>query len=164
MKQIKKVKTMTSQPAFGVVDSLNSTSTTDALSANMGRELNEKIKNITALENYSTEETIIGKWIDGRPIYRKVIECGNLANNTIKTVSCNIGANIVDQMIKQSFIWYDTVDKSWRNDSRWDSASIRIEYNYKDSNDVIWINSLGTDWSIRTTKAHAILEYTKITD
>lgn len=30
--------------------------------------------------NYSTEEQIIGKWIDGKPIYRKVIDnfCGNL--------------------------------------------------------------------------------------
>ena len=71
MKQIKKVKTMTSQPAFGVVDSLNSTSKTDALSANMGRELNEKIKNIDALEEYSTEEKVIGKWVDGKTLYEK---------------------------------------------------------------------------------------------
>lgn len=68
MKQIKKVKTMTNQPAFGVVDSLNSTSKTDSLSANMGRELNEKID---TLEIYSTEEVVIGKWIDGKPLYRK---------------------------------------------------------------------------------------------
>ena len=37
-------------------------------------------------------------------------------------------------------------------------------YHYKASNDVIWINSLGTDCSDRTTKACAILEYTKTTD
>ena len=68
MKQIKKVKTMTSQPTFGVVDSLNSTSKTDSLSANMGRELNEKID---ILENYSTEEAVVGTWTDGKPLYRK---------------------------------------------------------------------------------------------
>ena len=140
-----------------VIDNLTSTDTTKPLSANQGRLLNQKL-------NYYIEETVIGTWIDGKPIYRKVIECGNLPNNTSKTVSCNIGANIVDQMIKQSFIWYDTVDKAWRNDSRWDSTSIHIEYHYKSSNDVIWINSLGTDWSGRTTKACVILEYTKTTD
>ena len=140
-----------------VIDNLTSTDTTKPLSANQGRLLNQKL-------NYYIEEVEVGKWIDGKPIYRKVIECGNLANNTSKTVSCNIGANIVDQMVKQSFIWYDSTDKAWRNDSRWDSTSIHIEYHYKTSNDVIWINSLGTDWSGRTTKAYAILEYTKTTD
>ena len=140
-----------------VIDNLTSTDTTKPLSANQGRLLNQKL-------NYYIEEVEVGKWIDGKPIYRKVIECGNLPNNTSKTVFCNIGANIVDQMIKQSFIWYDTVDKAWRNDSRWDSTSIHIEYHYKASNDVIWIKSLGTDWSGRTTKACAILEYTKTTD
>ena len=64
MKQIKKVKTMTSQPAFGVVDSLNSTSKTDSLSANMGRVLNKKL-------SYSTDETVVGTWTDGKPLYRK---------------------------------------------------------------------------------------------
>ena len=76
MKQIKKVKTMTSQPTFGVVDSLNSTSKTDSLSANMGRELNEKID---TLEIYSTEEVVIGKWIDGKPLYRKVVSLGKVS-------------------------------------------------------------------------------------
>lgn len=57
-----------------VIDDLTSTSSTDALSANMGRELNEKIENIDVLEEYSTEETKIGTWIDGKPIYRRVVE------------------------------------------------------------------------------------------
>ena len=86
MKQIKKVKTMTSQPAFGVVDSLNSTSKTDSLSANMGRELNEKL-------NYSTDEIVVGTWIDGKPLYRKMVDFGTLPNNSEVSKSHNI-ANI----------------------------------------------------------------------
>ena len=86
MKQIKKVKTMTSQPAFGVVDSLNSTSKTDSLSANMGRELNEKL-------NYSTEEKVVGTWIDGKPLYRRMFDFGTLPNNSEVSKSHNI-ANI----------------------------------------------------------------------
>ena len=124
--------------------------------------MNEKITNLTT---YSTEEVKTGEtWIDGKPIYRKVVYVNNLANNTVKTVSCNIGANIINQMIKQNLIWYDSTDKTWINNERWDSTSIRIEYHYHAANDVIWINSVGTNWSSRTSKAYAILEYTKTTD
>lgn len=32
-----------------------------------------EIESVDNKNNYSTEETIIGKWIDGKPIYRKVL-------------------------------------------------------------------------------------------
>lgn len=34
---------------------------------------------------YSTAETVIGKWIDGRNLYRKVFNIGNLRANQIQT-------------------------------------------------------------------------------
>lgn len=40
--------------------------------------------------NYSTSEAVIGKWIDGRPIYRKVVDVGALPNNTHKDVAHEI--------------------------------------------------------------------------
>lgn len=54
-----------------VIDNLTSTDTDKALSANMGRTLNEKL-------NYSTEEIVIGTWM-GKPLYRKVLT-GTLPN------------------------------------------------------------------------------------
>ncbi len=39
---------------------------------------------------YSTTEQVIGKWIDGKPIYRKVITFGALPNHTTKTIAHNI--------------------------------------------------------------------------
>lgn len=57
-----------------VVDSLNSTSATDALSANQGSILNERF-------NYSTEEQVVGTWIDGNPIYRKSFNIGNVTSD-----------------------------------------------------------------------------------
>ncbi len=39
---------------------------------------------------YSTTETVIGKWIDGKPIYRKVVDFGALPNATTKSVNHNI--------------------------------------------------------------------------
>lgn len=35
---------------------------------------------------YSTNEIVVGKWINDKPIYRKVIDIGTLPNNSIKNV------------------------------------------------------------------------------
>ena len=77
-KYLRKISTPSKVSSTQIIDSLNSTSKTDALSADAGRELNEKID---VLENYSTEEKIIGKWIDGKPIYRKVVNVGSGSGN-----------------------------------------------------------------------------------
>lgn len=45
---------------------------------------------LNGLLTYTTEEKIIGYWIDGKPIYRKVVNFGNLPNNTAKRVNHNI--------------------------------------------------------------------------
>ena len=42
---------------------------------------------------YTTGETVIGKWINDKPLYRKVIDIGNLPNNTAKTVSTGLTIN-----------------------------------------------------------------------
>lgn len=39
---------------------------------------------------YSTDEKIIGKWIDGSTLYQKTIDTGQLPNNTTKAVAHNI--------------------------------------------------------------------------
>lgn len=47
-------------------------------------------------ETYSTEEQVIGKWVDGKPLYRKVVNFGGMQDGTIspgKEVAHNI-ANI----------------------------------------------------------------------
>lgn len=51
---------------------------------------------------YSTEEKVVGKWIDGKPIYEKSYNVGSIARNTRaevdsilsidKIISCNGGA------------------------------------------------------------------------
>lgn len=42
------------------------------------------------LSSYSTTETAIGTWIDGKVIYRKVIDFGALPNATTKLVSSGL--------------------------------------------------------------------------
>ena len=45
---------------------------------------------VQGFEDYSEEEKIIGRWIDGRPLYQKTVNCGLLPNNTQKQVTCEI--------------------------------------------------------------------------
>lgn len=40
--------------------------------------------------DYSTDEKIVGTWIDGKPIWQKTINFGALPNNTSKSVAHNI--------------------------------------------------------------------------
>ena len=41
-------------------------------------------------EIYSTTEQVIGKWIDGKPLYRKVVSLGTLPNAECKSVAHGI--------------------------------------------------------------------------
>lgn len=40
--------------------------------------------------NYSFDEHIVGTWIDGKPLYEKIIDCGELPNNSTKYTPHNI--------------------------------------------------------------------------
>ena len=48
-----------------------------------------KIKELSK-EVYSTNETVIGTWIDGKPIYRKVVDLGILPNTITVRIPHNI--------------------------------------------------------------------------
>lgn len=65
--RIRKIESVTATNG-NIVDSLNGNSTKDAPSVNA---VNNKFNEINT---YSTEEKVVGKWIDGKPLYRKTIE------------------------------------------------------------------------------------------
>lgn len=50
----------------------------------------EEWYNPNNIEKYSTKEIKIGTWIDGKPLYRKVVDIGTLPNATTKHVAHNI--------------------------------------------------------------------------
>ena len=56
----------------------------------------EVIDGIIDPYSYSTNETIIGKWVDGKPLYRRVFNATSPANvdttTTILTLDNNVGA------------------------------------------------------------------------
>lgn len=53
-------------------------------------KVEENINELEKREIYSTEEQVIGSWIDNKPLYRKTIDVGNLPNATTKNISFNI--------------------------------------------------------------------------
>lgn len=136
-----------------VVDGLTSDSPTDALSAKQGKVLNEKF-------NYSTEEKVVGKWIDGKPIYRKVIDFGIFPNSTHKEVQHNI-SNL------QNFVKIDGI--AIRNDNDfWQS----IPLTYRNADTGYNTSLTATQSKVVITcdadrsmfNGYVILEYTKTTD
>lgn len=141
-----------------VVDNLDSTSATDALSAKQGKELSEKI---TKNSTYSTTEQAVGTWIDGKTIYRKVINFGALPNATKKDVAHNISN--LEQFTKVEGI-------ATRQDDTKFTQPLPLVYKEIESN---YNSSLGVDIqtvSIQTGEdrsmfnGYVILEYTKTTD
>lgn len=61
-----------------------------AADANTVYVLNNKINEVNNSLAYSENDIVCGKWIDGKPIYRKIINCGSLPNSTAKYVDHNI--------------------------------------------------------------------------
>lgn len=55
---------------------------------------------------YSTDEQEVGTWIDGSPVYEKVIDIGSLPNNTTKNVAHNISN--LGLIISADFVAKDT--------------------------------------------------------
>lgn len=53
-------------------------------------DMNEIKAGINGSTTYSTSEIKCGTWIDGKPIYRKVINFGELPNTSSKSVNHNI--------------------------------------------------------------------------
>ena len=62
-------------------------------------------------ESYSTEEQVIGTWIDGKPIYRKVIEVESLICTTVFNESTLIEdtSNINIKSNRGSVKWGDSI-------------------------------------------------------
>lgn len=113
------------------------------------------------VSDYSTEETNTGStWINGKPIYRKVVSIGSLPNNTAVTI--NHGISNIEYVVNSSLTWYDTTDNCWWQDRRWDSTTVVITYNVNPT--TIWINGGGVNWNRRTKDTYVTIEYTKTTD
>ena len=109
---------------------------------------------------YSTTEQIIGQWIDGKPIYRKVVDFGYLPNATSKTVAHGISnfdmLTSVQAIATQSAAWGFSIPFiGGSNISTGNSVTVWL-----DGTNVL-INSNNDRSSLY---CYVIIEYTKTTD
>ena len=148
-KLIRKTQQPSDYPSNQIHDAY-STSTTDTYSCNY---INE-----ARLEEYSTTEKIIGKWIDGKPIYRKVFNVG-----TVTTQKSYITHNIAN--LGKLVNLYGTCNRT-------DNYKQIMPSNY--TNWEIWLYDVtpieisiyfsDNQWSRNPYDIVIVMEYTKTTD
>jgi hypothetical protein len=113
----------------------------------------EEIYNRNNTEQYSTIETRIGTWIDGKPLYRKVItgtknHNATLMSNISELVNCyGTGTSGTNKRILPYYEYYN-------------NTKYAINVYQNGSNIKAEIDLGGT----QTSKLNIILEYTKTTD
>lgn len=138
--------------ASTVVDSLEGNSTVDAPSV---RAVNKAL-----LDKYSTEEVKTNKvWIDGKPIYRKVIDIGNLPNATKKEVAAGISnLKYVTRLygVATTGAYTITIPDTYPNNALYDT---RLSYDNSTGKIVLFSESDRSAYS-----GYVIIEYTKTTD
>lgn len=112
---------------------------------------------------YSTEEVRIGTWIDGKPLYRIVIEQSGIgSDNTTVNGVAELG---VKDFVRIDGLFYDVVSSS---QGSLDNVEAVCHYYNSDSYGTFAIRKDGTMYTRnhgRTScKLRLILEYTKISD
>ena len=124
------------------------------LSSSYNTNLQQKINGSFKENNtYSTEEQVIGTWIDGKPIYRKVIISSGITGN-----SAQIPHGISN--IKKVTEWDANAN---HNNTNWlhNNNQHYIQLNKVDNTNIYATigDGLSSEWDISI-----ILEYTKTTD
>lgn len=107
--------------------------------------------------NFSTDEKVIGTWIDGKPLYQKTIDLG-----IISSKEYSIGAGTIDKVISIDGCICNTnngteyfVQLPKNNDN--------IYFKYKGDGDTLVAVAEGS-WSSYYEHAYITLKYTKTTD
>ena len=115
---------------------------------------------------YSTTETVVGQWIDGKPIYRIVLEttipeCKT--NGTAVTTIYSYDSNI-DVVTSIRAIYYKENNYYWPSEytAVSNSGIVSAPVYYNTTSRGISMANNSTGWN--DAKAYIILEYTKTTD
>ena len=137
----------------------------------------KKIEKTNILKNtiYSNNETVVGKWIDGKPIYRKVIDIGDLTDLTrysddgiiINTGITNL--EIVTSIKVMGSLAYAAVFKNITDFIYWspsNSAYGLMEFLVNNDSPALFVckSTRFVPGETGITSAYAIIEYTKTTD
>lgn len=114
--------------------------------------------------DYSTSELVVGRWINNKPIYRKVVAV-NFPNTSSAEVNTNHNISNIEMITKYSLIWYDIEDARWFTYFKDTTGTYWIEIDGINSTQIkIKASNTSVNWNYRTRDRYAIIEYTKTTD
>ena len=110
--------------------------------------------------DFSTDERVIGTWIDGKPLYQKTISCGALPNNTSKVVNHSI--NNISKIINMFGITNNGIETFNFPTTYYTSTNVNWSTQILANTTYIYIvtNSDMTSF----TESYVTLQYTKTTD
>ena len=108
----------------------------------------------TGSENYSTEETVIGTWINNKPIYRKVVYLGSLPDKS----SINVATGLTHTQIRLIKLYGVATTSDGLYQAGLNDTVSRL--NLVEDNTI----ALATNANFSAFTGYAILEYTKTTD
>lgn len=145
MKKIKKIAT--SIGILGKILNSKSNSTENTYSCDY----------INKLHNYSLEEQAIGTWIDGKPLYRKVVGIESLPNNEALIQNHNISG--IDNIININ--GFATNGTEFRPIPFNSATANRIDIQITADRTSIYFR---TNIDVSAFHAYIILEYTRTTD
>lgn len=123
----------------------------------MDTDLNQIKNAINNSTTYSNSETLIGYWIDNKPIYRTVLTYNNVTNST---TSKDITSLNIDSLVSMRYTGVHGENKDVGNFYTSESDRLRIFCRLSDSTDTLQIRLS----SEQTFTLYVILEYTKTTD
>ena len=113
---------------------------------------------------YSTSEIKVGTWIDGKPIYRKVVAV-DFPTSSAAIINYNHGISNIEMITDYHLIWYDIEDARWYNYFKDTTGTYYVQADGCSTTQFrIKSSSTGVNWHIRTKWRYAIIEYTKTTD
>lgn len=122
---------------------------------NLQQEINDSFKENNT---YSTTETVIGTWIDGKPIYRKVIRKDTATSaGANPNISTGVAFSLIGEIVELKILGKQS------NSNTWFVASSNLSGQelfgcYLSENNI----SIRNYWAME--KIICILEYTKTTD
>ena len=143
---------------MALIEFKNLPDTSTPLSA---ENLNNNFNELNNRDVYSTEEQCIGKWIDGKPIYRKVVQFTIGAINTANQHSLGITAQAI---VGWKGYFKNSSNQYWPMDNFYvDGSTTSGIWVFADAaNGILYEQH---NYSYPTGKqATVIIEYTKTTD
>lgn len=107
---------------------------------------------------YSTQEQVVGTWIDGKPIYEKTI---SPLTTTSGTYALDISSLSLNEIIDFKIFIHNSTGGDYAFGSYWEGSTDKLNFYMHSSKRTIYIRSAsgysyGTGW--------CVLQYTKTTD